>query len=145
MIVSANKVNRMFAIANKMYKLADENPRLFNAEEMFTLGSVHDIGYKFTDNILLHNTVGGEVLKNQHYKYWKEVYYHGFYQIEYKSAALILLNYADLTTDENGNDTDFQHRYIEICNEFGTDSNIAINTKKLMEELPNDLIELGLI
>ena len=46
-------------------------------EDLFVLGLNHDIAYEFTEHGKDHNIIGGEILKRNNYKYWKEIYYHG--------------------------------------------------------------------
>lgn len=145
MILSQDRVNHMFAVANKMHKIAAENPKFFNENEMFTLGTLHDIGYKFSDDAQLHNVLGGEILRQQKYKYWKEVYYHGTFQDEFYSRELLLLNYAELTTGPAGEDITFQDKYYLLCEKYGVDSEQAENARMLMESIPDKLIALGLI
>ena len=59
-------------------------------EELYTLGLLHDIGYLFGSSD--HNIIGGNFLREQQYKYWKEVYYHGIPHPSYSSRILDELN-----------------------------------------------------
>ena len=57
-----NRVKHSLAVANKMVEL---NKKL-NKEDIFLIGYLHDIGYKFLRNnhdISMHNKIGGEILK----------------------------------------------------------------------------------
>lgn len=90
--------------------------------ELFVLGLNHDIGYQFAKGYKPHNKVGGEILKKQNYKYWKEVYYHGEVNIDYNSLYLDILNLADMQIDKKGNDVGFGKRLIDIKNRYGEDS-----------------------
>lgn len=77
-----------------MKELVELNPDKFSAnpDDVFILGILHDIGYEFTEDQLEHGHKGGLILKEQGYKYWREVYYHGLTQSEFSSSELWLLN-----------------------------------------------------
>ena len=89
---------------------------------LFLLGYNHDIGYDFCFDKKEHNIVGGELLKNNGYKYWKEVYYHGNPDCKYKSLILKILNMADMQIDKYGNDVGYEKRLEDIKNRYGEDS-----------------------
>ena len=82
------------SVARKMKAEVDKSPQKFSAssEDMFYLGLIHDAAYEFVDNQEDHEHKGGEILRSNGYKYWKEVYYHGSTDSEYDSAELRLLN-----------------------------------------------------
>ncbi len=103
------------------------------------LGIVHDIGYEFDDSEYhdSHNSVGGDILKNDNYKYWREVYYHGKPNCEYKSEYLDILNEADMSVDKYGNDVGFVKRLEDIRSRYGEESNAYINSKMIIEEIKN--------
>lgn len=48
-------------------------------EDCFVIGYNHDIGYEFSKNGINHNKIGGEILKRNNFKYWKEIYHYGEY------------------------------------------------------------------
>lgn len=104
-------------------------------KEMFMLGYVHDVGYEFSETGADHAKLGGELLKSQGYKYWKEVYYHGLYDAWYQSEELDILNIADLTINTNGENIGVEKRLENIANRHGTDSQVYIQTRKLAESL----------
>lgn len=85
-------------------------------EELFVLGLLHDLGYEFIDeqDYSRHNQIGGEILKKQNYKYWKEVYYHGVPNSLYQSEFLDLLNWADMHINASGEYVDFEKRLLDI-------------------------------
>ena len=64
-----DRIKHSLAVANKMIELNNGE----NAEELFLLGYLHDIGYKFTADGSIHNKVGGEILRNLGFKHWKEL------------------------------------------------------------------------
>ena len=92
------------------------------------------MGYEFADNNLDHGIVGGEILKESNYKYWKEVYYHGNPDTEYQSLYLSILNEADMQIDKYGNDVGYKKRLEDIKNRYGEESQQYINSKRIIEE-----------
>ena len=76
--MDSDRLKHSIAVARKMVQIAKEN-NMSNEEieNCFIIGYNHDIGYEFTENGLNHNKIGGEILKQNGFKYWKEVYYHG--------------------------------------------------------------------
>lgn len=89
-------MRHILAVARKMAILAPKGKE----KEYFLLGFLHDIGYAFSDNEG-HAHAGGELLREQGYAYWKEVYHHGDPFADYSSPELTALNFADMTTDRN--------------------------------------------
>lgn len=129
LIHSYNVGKKMMEIGKK-YNLSEEE-----LQELFVLGLNHDIGYEFTEDTTNHNKVGGEILKNQNYKYYKEVYYHGEIQNEYKSLYLDILNMADMQIDKYGNDVGYDNRLKDIENRYGIDSYVYKKCFELIKEL----------
>ncbi|WP_443596454.1 hypothetical protein [Agathobacter sp.] len=107
-----------------MKELATDYPDKYpvNHEEAFVLGVLHDIGYKFSSQQQEHASIGGLLLKEQGYKYWQEVYYHGIPQNNYDSNMLRLLNYADMITGPTGIYMTIQERIDDIAKRYGEDS-----------------------
>lgn len=133
MDLTIERVQHSLAVANKMKKIASENPDLYpvNPDDMFILGMLHDVGYKFTNNQEDHAKIGGDILKRQGYQYWKEVYYHGLLQSDYDSTELRLLNYVDMITGPSGEDMTIKQRINDIGDRYGTGSIQEINAIKL--------------
>lgn len=105
-------------------------------QNLFILGYNHDIGYEFSsDNIEKHNIIGGEILKNNGYKFWKEVYYHGNPNCEYKSLFLKILNIADMQIDKYGNDVGYKKRLEDIQERYGKDSIQFMNANRVIQEI----------
>jgi len=102
-MISNDKYQHIIQVARFMKKYCEENEfdKSF-CEEMFTLGILHDIGYEFTEHAE-HNYAGGQLLKNQNYKYYTEIMYHGIPNTKYVSKELDILNYADMHIDGKGN------------------------------------------
>lgn len=93
MVIMSKDVNRMkhsLGVARKMKELAlKRQPKnLKFAEEMYTLGLLHDIGYEFDAGPKGHAVAGGEILKRTGYKYWREVSNHGSAENKHKSLAM---------------------------------------------------------
>jgi predicted hydrolase (HD superfamily) len=135
-----DRVKHSLAVAKKMTEIGREkNFSKEQIKELFLLGIVHDIGYEFDDSEYhdSHNSVGGDILKNDNYKYWREVYYHGKPNCEYKSEYLDILNEADMSVDKYGNDVGFVKRLEDIRSRYGEESNAYINSKMIIEEIKN--------
>lgn len=130
-----DRLKHCYAVANKMVELGKEKNLSDNQlQELFILGYIHDIGYQFGTNEN-HNIIGGKILKDNNYKYWKEVYYHGISNSNYKSLYLDILNTADMMIDKKGNDVGFDKRLEDIRNRYGEDSIQYINCAKIINEL----------
>jgi len=106
-------------------------------QELFVLGYNHDIGYEIVEDVLKHNIVGGEMLKNSGYKFWREVYYHGEINIDYSSLYLDILNQADMQIDKFGNDVGYDKRLEDIKSRYGENAINYIKCKKIVEEIRN--------
>lgn len=104
-------------------------------QEAFVIGILHDIGYEFSDIQKEHCFRGGELLKEQEYKYWQEIYYHGVTQQQYASQELDLLNYADMTTGPKGENMTLNERIDDIIIRYGNDSAQAKDAQKIIEKL----------
>ena len=104
-------------------------------EEMFVLGFLHDIGYEFAEQQCDHASVGGEMLKNQGYKYWKEVSCHGKLDVEYISEELTMLNIADMSIDSTGKEVGASARLSDIASRYGIDSKQYIEAEQLARKI----------
>lgn len=129
-----NRAKHSLGVAKRMYTeaLAMTGDMKY-AQEMFFLGWVHDIGYQFTSNNLVHAKVGGEFLREQGFDYWKEVYEHGDPKVENPSKELKLLNFADMHTDGAGNSVTFEDRLQDVARRYGENSIEYVVTSKLIE------------
>ena len=108
------------------------------AEDMFLLGMLHDFGYEFAEEPGDHPDVGGEILKRQGYRYWKEVANHGNVNVTEVSDALFVLSCADMTTGPSGESFTMQERIDNIAQRYGEDSHAhkkaVIAEKKLQAD-----------
>lgn len=77
MELSQSRIKHSHAVAVKMSKIAEENPQKYGltAEQAFTLGWLHDIGYAFCPE--RHEAAGGSHLGVSGYMFSNEIYYHG--------------------------------------------------------------------
>ena len=134
-MIDNDRLKHSYAVGKKMieigkqYKLSE-----FELQELFVLGLNHDIGYEFGNNSN-HNVVGGKILKENNYKYWQEVYYHGQIECEYKSLYLDILNKADMQIDKYGNDVGYIKRLEDIKIRYGENSQVYIQCKNLISKL----------
>ena len=134
-MIDKDRLNHSIAVARKMveigkkYDLNDEQ-----LQELFVLGYNHDIGYEFDDNED-HRIVGGNILKANNYKYWKEIYYHGEVDIEYNSIYLDILNQADMQINKYGIDVGYDNRLEDIKKRYGKDSTTYKNAEILIDNL----------
>ncbi len=134
-MIDETRKKHSFAVAELM-KEYEMNRGGKNAEELFILGLLHDVGYEFVDQngFSLHNKIGGEALKRQGYKYWKEVYWHGIYNSPYQSEYLDILNWADMHIDHKGQKVSFEERLDGISSRYGIPMQ-ELESKKLIDEL----------
>ena len=137
--MNEDRLKHSYSVANKMVTLGKEkglNENELNA--LFLLGYLHDIGYQFGDNEK-HNILGGNLLKENNYKYWKEAYYHGKPNCKYKSLFLDILNTADMMIDKCGNEVGFDKRLEDIKDRYGEQSIQYINSVKIVSELKRQI------
>lgn len=134
--MTIDRIKHSYSVALKMQEIGKSlNLTEEQINELFILGFNHDIGYQFVNDNESHNKIGGEILKQSNYKYWKEVYYHGEINITYSSLYLDILNLADMQIDKSGNDVGFDKRLIEIKNRYKEESIIYKKCYTLIEQL----------
>ena len=133
-----DRIKHSISVARKMVEIA-KNHQMSDDEikNCFIIGYLHDIGYEFAEKGMNHNTIGGEILKNNNFKYWKEVYYHGEIDIEYKSSYLDILNQADMQVDKYGNDVGYDERLNDIKKRYGENSRIYKKCYELVNRIRN--------
>lgn len=133
-----NRLKHSIAVARKMAEIAKS--RKLSEEEIkncFIIGYNHDVGYEFTMDGINHNIIGGKILKNSDFKYWKEIYYHGEINIEYKSVYLDILNQADMQIDKYGNDVGYDKRLEDVMNRYGEESEVYKKCYMLVKNIKN--------
>ena len=130
------RLKHSISVGRKMIEIGKEKDLTeLELKELFLLGYNHDIGYEFSDKGINHNVIGGEILKENGYKYWKEVYYHGEVGIEYKSMYLDILNQADMQIDKYGNDVGYEKRLEDIKQRYGEESIVYRKVYELVKRL----------
>ena len=137
MAITVDRIKHSLAVAKKMEEMAAKNPDKYQVdpEEAFVVGLLHDIGYEFVSEQKDHANKGGLILKEQGYKYWQEVYYHGIPQDEYESPMLQLLNYVDMITSPTGEPMTIEQRIEDIAKRYGEGSLQDLEARKLAEKL----------
>lgn len=136
-MMDQDRLNHSIAVARKMVEIGKKhNLDDEQLQELFLLGYNHDIGYEFGNNEN-HRIIGGNILKQSNYKYWREVYYHGEIECEYSSLYLDILNKADMQIDKFGNDVGYVKRLEDIKNRYGKESNIYKKAEKLIDNINN--------
>lgn len=128
-MIDDNRYKHIRSVAELMAEIAPEGKE----KEMFLLGFLHDIGYLYQPKD--HNFFGGNLLKEQGYKYWQEVYWHGVPDTEYESAALDLLNAADMQVNGKGERVSYSERLEDIASRYGDDSSQYLLAQKMVKFL----------
>ena len=129
-LIHSYGVGKKMMEIGKKYDLSEDE-----LKELFILELNHDIGYEFTTNGINHNKIGGELLKQSGFKYYKEVYYHGELTSEYNSLYLDILNMADMQIDKYGNDVGYDKRLEDIKKRYGEESKVYSKCLKLVNEI----------
>ncbi len=131
-----DRAKHSLAVAKKMVEIAKKyNMNETDIKNCFIIGINHDIGYEFSLNKNEHNKIGGKVLKETGFKFWKEIYFHGEVDIEYESPYLKILNQADMQIDKFGNDVGYDKRLKDIKIRYGENSNTYSKCCKLVEKI----------
>ena len=134
-----DRLKHAIAVARKMMQIAKDMGLSENEiNDCFIIGYNHDIGYEFAENIMEHNKIGGNILKECGFKYWKEIYYHGEMECNYKSLYLDILNQADMQIDKFGNDVGYDRRLEDIKNTYGENSIVYEKCLKLVHKNSSD-------
>lgn len=138
--IDSDRLKHSLAVARKMVDIG-KTKGLTEKElqDLFILGYNHDIGYEFADNSLDHGIIGEEMLKDSNYKYWKEIYYHGNPNTDYKSLYLTILNQADMQVDKYGNDVGYEKRLEDIKSRYGEKSIEYINSRIIIEKFKEEI------
>ncbi len=136
-MIAEYRKKHIFAVAELMQKYGEERGYTKSqCNELYTLGLLHDIGYAFLEekDYEKHEVVGGLFLKEQGYKFWQEVYYHGVANSPYQSEYLDLLNLADMHIDYTGEYVSFDERLQDISRRYNTKIE-ELNSFKVVQEL----------
>lgn len=118
-----DRLKHSIGVARKIVEIGKEySLNEADLQKLYILDYNHDIGYEFSEDKLEHNIIDGNLLKDNGYEYWKEVYYHGNPNTEYESLFLKILNMADMQIDKYGNDVGYEKRLADIENRYGISS-----------------------
>lgn len=129
-----DRIKHSIAVARKMVEITkSKNLSDEDIKNCFIIGYNHDIGYEFTTNGINHNIIAGQILKNNNFKYWREIYYHGEINTDYNSIYLTILNQADMQIDKYGNDVGYSKRLEDIKNRYYENSEIYNKCYKLVK------------
>lgn len=131
-----DRLKHSISVGRKMMEIGKEKDLAdFELKELFLLGYNHDIGYEFSNKGINHNVIGGKILKENGFKYWKEVYYHGEIDLEYKSMYLDILNQADMQIDKYGDEVGYTKRLEDIKERYGEESIVYKKAYELVKKL----------
>lgn len=137
-MIDNDRLKHSLAVARKMIEIGKKyNLNDNELQDLFVLGFNHDTGYEYGNNAN-HGHIGGEILKRNNYKYWKEIYYHGEVNIDYTSLFLEILNKADMQIDKFGNDVGYDKRLEDIKNRYGENSTTYKNAETLVLKLRSE-------
>lgn len=122
--ITQDRLVHSLGVARIMQEIVKKYPQHFQCtpEEIFYLGLLHDVAYEFVNDVTTHEHVGGELLRREGYKYWKEVFYHGDPDTHYHSEELWLLNYADMVVGPHGESMTIKERVDDIMRRYGKES-----------------------
>lgn len=136
-----DRLKHSISVGRKMVEIGKElNLPNNELKELFLLGYNHDIGYEFVEEGVNYNIVGGNLLKENGYKYWQEVYNHGELNSNYKSLYLSILNKADMQIDKYGNDVGYDKKLEDIRSRYGSDSMVYKKAEQLIQNLREEEI-----
>lgn len=131
-----DRLKHSISVARKMVEIGKfYNLSAKELQELFMLGFIHDIGYEFSNNGLNHNVIGANILKENGYKFWQEVYNHGNPNTNYSSLYLKILNMADMQIDKYGNDVGYEKRLEDIKNRYGENSKPYLCSKQIINDI----------
>ena len=140
MMISDNRLFHSIGVARMMKRLAmcfRPNDTEF-AESMFLLGLLHDVGYEFTDDVVQHAKIGGDILIHCGFRYADCVAVHGYVTNDVFSDELYILNLADMIIGSDGKICTFDDRLDYIKNRYGAESKqyqeAVIMVKKLKDD-----------
>jgi len=150
------RLNHIFGVACRCEELAREAGACEEfCRQMFLLGWLHDIGYRYGDNVS-HAGLGSSILEQSGpgntggYRFSEEIRLHGYPEDSYernhdargyklpkpfRSAALNILNKADITTGPDGEPVSPQQRLDMVAGKYGKDSIQYLNMYKICKEL----------
>ena len=135
--ISENRTKHMLAVARKCYNLAriQYGQSEEFARRMFLIGYLHDVGYEFTANSEEHPQVAYDMIKSTFGVEIDSIRTHGDPEESCKSLEARILNTADLTTNNKGDDVSAAERIENIKINYGENSHQYKNAIKLAKKL----------
>lgn len=135
----------MFEVGRLCYELARDIFEISEkeAEQMFVMGILHDIGYEFVSNQLEHAQKGGEILKSAGFQHWEPVARHGTENIDVSDHRDLVLNIADMSVGKTGKRIGFNKRLQDIENRYGKDSPQYVTSKNVIEKICEEIQKQG--
>ena len=132
--ISDDRLLHMRGVAERAYELAGE---LFGwpeekRREMFVMGFLHDVGYRFVEQQTEHEECGGRILGSSGYGYWREIQHHGAPDSTFWSDELLILNMADMETGPNGDHVTMVERLRDIGDRYGDESEQYTRAEQLI-------------
>lgn len=134
--MNKDRLCHSISVGRKMVEIA-KDMKLSETEikNCFVIGYNHDIGYEFCESGINHNMIGGTILRDCSFAFWKEIYYHGEIDMEYSSLYLDILNKADMQIDKYGNDVGYDKRLEDIKSRYGEKSMVYKKADVLVKRL----------
>lgn len=137
------KLLHMRNVAQKMYVLSHLHRAVFGIDPRvaYFLGYIHDIGYAFSENVFMHDRVGGDLLYSVGSFYHSILFNHGRGDFDSSSipngVVLDLLNYCDLTVDSMGRSCTVDSRIDDVKKRYSGDALDAVvsNLRRLSEKV----------
>lgn len=145
--------NRLFHLRGVAQRCYDIGLKLGFTEnrsrELYVLGFLHDIGYRYSVYQTEHEAIGGELLRSLQYKDSEIISQHGDPSVQTMSLELLILNIADMQTSRDGNPTDFNSRLSDIKERYGEKSpqyNKASQlTTRILDEISKRKIDISIL
>lgn len=141
--LSNKRIKHMHGVAEYMYENAEKYG--LNADKMYILGLLHDIGYIVDNNE--HEVMGARLLNESGYEHGDIISWHGTTPSDYMRLRdcesvpkeLILLWEADMSIDSQGMEVSFVERLFDIRVRYGKDSIQYRKAKETVAWLQNNI------
>lgn len=132
-----NRFRHCHNVGLKMYQYAKIklNWEESRCQDMYMLGTLHDIGYELNPDPFLHDVALYNVIGSSGYKYAEEIRNHSIYQDTYDTPEMRLLYFADMTVDGAGNWCTVAERLEDIELRHGKDSEVYAESQKIADKL----------
>lgn len=145
--ITDNRLLHMRGVAHRAYEIS-RNVFCWSEDKcrsMFVLGFIHDIGYEYSKNQTDHEHIGGDILYQSEYAYWREIYEHGNPDTNYDTEELFVLNLADMQIDSAGRRVTVEERLSDIATRYGDTSTQYTQAQKMVDRLCNFCAERRIV